>query len=83
MSLLQVDRMLRRCVRNIQDSGENPLTVQGTSPSLMEDSAHSECSVDKFELADGERERKENEQVGLAEATMAEVFQVARGVSQT
>ena len=41
----------------------------------MEDSTHSECSLDRFELADGERE---NEQVRLvAEATMAEVFQVA------
>jgi len=76
--------MLRRCVKKIQDSGENTLTAQGTSLSLMEDSAHNECSLGRFELADGERERKENERLGLvAEATMAEVFQVARGVSQT
>jgi hypothetical protein len=47
----------------------------------MEDSTHSECLLDRFELADGERE---NEQVRLvAEATMAGVFQVAHGVSQT
>jgi hypothetical protein len=65
-------------------SGENiVLTAQGTSPSLMEDSAHNEYSLDRFGLAGDERERRENEQVGLvAEATMAEVFQVA-GVSQT
>jgi len=50
----------------------------------MEDSAHNQNSLDRFELADGKRERKENKQVGLvAEATLAEVFQVARGVSQT
>ena len=50
----------------------------------MEDSAHNEYSLDRFELADGKHEKKENEQVGLvAEATMAEVFQVARAVSQT
>ena len=84
MSLFQVDRTLRRCVRKIQDSGENTLTAQDTSPPLMEDSAHNEYSLDRFELADGKHEKKENEQVGLvAEATMAEVFQVARAVSQT
>ena len=49
----------------------------------MEDSAHNEYSLHRCELADGELERKENEQGGLvAEATMAEVFQVARGVRQ-
>jgi len=49
----------------------------------MEDSAHNQYSLDRFELADGERQRKENKQVGLiAEATMMGVFQVARGVSQ-
>jgi len=50
----------------------------------MEDLAHNEYTLDRFELADGKHERKENDQVGLvAEATMAEVFQVACGVSQT
>ena len=56
----------------VQDSGENTLTVQGTAPQLMEDSAHNEYSLDRFELADGECERKENKQLGLvAEVTMA------------
>jgi hypothetical protein len=51
---------------------------------LMEDSAHNEYSLYRFELADGKLERKRNEQGGLiTEATMAEVFQVAHGDSQT
>jgi len=50
----------------------------------MEDSAHNDYSLNRFKLAVGKRERKKNEQVGLVtEATLAEVFQVARGVSQT
>jgi hypothetical protein len=50
----------------------------------MQDSAHNEYSLPRVELADGERERKENEQGGLvAEMTMVEVLQVACCVSQT
>jgi hypothetical protein len=46
----------------------------------MKVSVHNEYSIHRVELADGERERKENEQGRLIpEATMAEVFQVAHG----
>ena len=83
MSRLQVDRTLGRYVRKIRVLARI-FPEQGMSPFLMEDLAHNEYLLDRFGLTDGECERKENKQVGLvAEATIAEAFQVSRGVSQT